>query len=109
MEIIVPPPAERPFSGCVCHVFMSLIHLGIVDHCSVEQSGILRENACGRRKKIDLDFILFDKVILEIKAPGGLHDKHRAEVHNYLKGTGLRVGLFVDFGAHPQLEHDRLT
>ena len=28
----------------------------------------------------------------EIKALSGLHDKHRAQVHNYLKATGLRVG-----------------
>ena len=36
------------------------------------------------------DFIVFDKVILEIKALSGLHDKHRAQVHNYLKATGQR-------------------
>ena len=34
------------------------------------------------------DFILFDKIILEIKALGELHGKHRAQVHNYLKATG---------------------
>jgi GxxExxY protein len=54
------------------------------------------------------DFIVFDKVILEIKALSGLHDKHRAQVHNYLKATGQRVGLLVNSGAHPQLEHDRI-
>jgi GxxExxY protein len=54
------------------------------------------------------EFILFNKAILEIKALGGMHDKHRAQVHNYLKATGLRVGLLVNFGAHPQLEHDRI-
>jgi GxxExxY protein len=87
---------------------MSLVHLGTVDHCSVQQSGILRENGCGRRKKNQLKFILFDKVILEIKALSGLHDKHPAQEHNYLKGTGLRVGLFVNLGAHPQLERDKI-
>jgi GxxExxY protein len=88
---------------------MSLIHLGIVDHCSVEQSGILRENGYGRRRKNQLNFILFDKVILEIKALSGLHDKRPAQEHNYLKGTGLRVGLFVNLGAHPQLEQDKIV
>ena len=33
--------------------------------------------------------MLFDKVILEIKALSGLHDKHRAQLHNDLKATGL--------------------
>jgi GxxExxY protein len=54
------------------------------------------------------DFILFDRIILEIKALSRLHDKHRAQVHNYLKATGLRVGLLVNFGAYPRLEHDRI-
>jgi GxxExxY protein len=54
------------------------------------------------------DFMIFDKVILEIKALSGLHDRHRAQLHNYLKATGLRVGLLVNFGAYPQLEHDRI-
>ena len=47
------------------------------------------------------DFILFDKIILEIKALSGLHDKHRAQVHNYLKGTGLRLGLLANFAPSP--------
>ena len=60
------------------------------------------------KQKYEPDFILFDKIILEIKALSGLHDKHRAQVHNYLKATGLRVGLLANFGAHPQLEHERI-
>jgi GxxExxY protein len=54
------------------------------------------------------DFILFDKIILELKALSGLHDRHPPQVHNYLKATGLRVGLLANFGAYPQLEHGRI-
>jgi GxxExxY protein len=54
------------------------------------------------------DFILFEKIILDLKALSELHDKHRAQVHNYLKATGFRVGVLANFGAYPQLEHDRL-
>jgi GxxExxY protein len=60
------------------------------------------------RQTYEPDFVVFDKVVLEIKPLSGLHDKHRAQVHNYLKATGQRVGLLVNFGAHPQLEHDRI-
>ena len=54
------------------------------------------------------DFILFDKIVLEIKAVTALQDEHRAQVHNYLKATGLRVGLLVNFGSHPGIEDDRI-
>ena len=36
------------------------------------------------------DFIVFDKIIVELKALSELHKRHRAQVHNYLKATGLR-------------------
>jgi GxxExxY protein len=54
------------------------------------------------------DFIVFDKIILELKALSELHRRHRAQVHNYLKATGLRLGLLVNFGAYPQLERHRI-
>lgn len=55
------------------------------------------------------DFICFDKVILEIKAVSKLADEHRAQVHNYLKASGLRVGLLVNFGHFPLVEHERIV
>jgi GxxExxY protein len=54
------------------------------------------------------DFILFDKSILEIKAVSALADEHRAQVHNYLKATGFRVGLLVNVGHYPKVEHERI-
>jgi GxxExxY protein len=35
------------------------------------------------------DFLLFDKIVLEIKAVKALADEHRAQVHNYLRATGF--------------------
>ncbi|MEI6107846.1 MAG: GxxExxY protein [Opitutae bacterium] len=55
------------------------------------------------------DFICFDRVVLEIKAVSKLADEHRAQVHNYLKATGLRVGLLVNFGHYPLVEHERIV
>ncbi len=54
------------------------------------------------------DFICFGKIILEIKAVTKLADEHRAQVHNYLKATGYRVGLLVNFGHFPKIEHERI-
>lgn len=55
------------------------------------------------------DFICFDKIILEIKAVSKLADEHRVQLHNYLKATGLRVGLLVNFGHYPLVEHERIV
>ena len=55
------------------------------------------------------DFILFEKIILEIKAVSELADEHRAQVHNYLKATGYRLGLLVNFGHYPKLEYERIV
>ena len=54
------------------------------------------------------DFICFDKIVLEIKAVSQLTDEHRAQVHNYLKATGHKLGLLVNFGHHPQVEWERI-
>jgi GxxExxY protein len=39
----------------------------------------------------------------------GLVNEHRAQVHNYLKATGYKLGLLINFGHHPQLEWERIV
>jgi len=55
------------------------------------------------------DFVCFDNVILELKAVKELAPEHRAQVLNYLKATGLRVGLSVNFGCAPKARVERLV
>lgn len=55
------------------------------------------------------DFVCYDKIILELKALAGLTDQHRAQVHNYLKGTGYKLGLLVNFGHYPKVEYERIA
>jgi GxxExxY protein len=45
------------------------------------------------------DFICFDTVIVELKAPDRLGGVERAQIINYLKATGIKRGLLLDFGA----------
>ena len=54
------------------------------------------------------DFICFDKIVLEIKAVSAFTDEHRAQVHNYLKATGYRLGLLVTFCHYPKVEWERI-
>jgi len=55
------------------------------------------------------DFVCFGKIILEIKSVSKLADEHRAQVHNYLKSTGYKLGLLVNFGHYPKLEWQRIV
>jgi GxxExxY protein len=58
--------------------------------------------------KFFADFVLMDKIILEVKANDhGIADEHIAQTLNYLKASGCRVGLIVNFG-RSKLEFKRL-
>jgi GxxExxY protein len=46
------------------------------------------------------------KIIVEIKAVSSLLPEHQAQLINYLKATGIEVGLLVNFG-RPKLEYRR--
>ena len=61
------------------------------------------------KQKYVPDFICFDKIILEIKAVTELTDLYRAQLQNYLKATGYRLGLLVNFGHSPKLEYERIV
>ena len=54
------------------------------------------------------DFICFDDIIVEIKAISTLSGVEEAQLINYLKATGLKVGLLINFGSK-SLEHKRLV
>jgi len=58
-------------------------------------------------KYYEADFICYDKIIVEIKALSELSGIDEAQIINYLKATGLKIGLLINFGAE-SLEHKRL-
>ena len=51
------------------------------------------------KKLYVVDFFVFDKIIVEIKAIDKLTSREEAQVMNYLKATGLEIGLLLNFGA----------
>jgi len=52
------------------------------------------------------DFLVEKSVIVELKAVRALSDADDAQLQNYLRGTGIQVGLLINFGA-PSLEWRR--
>ena len=55
------------------------------------------------------DFICFDKIIAELKAVETLHPKHSAQLMNYLRATGHKLGLLVNFCAYPKVDIRRIA
>ena len=54
------------------------------------------------------DLVVESNVIVEVKSVDKLDDIHRAQLLNYLRISGLRVGLLLNF-ARPKLEFERLV
>ena len=54
------------------------------------------------------DLVVEDKIIVEVKSVDRLDDVHRAQLLNYLRISGIRVGLLLNF-ARPKLEFERLV
>ncbi len=53
------------------------------------------------------DFIVYNKIIVETKIVDRITNIERAQTINYLKITGLKLGLILNF-KHPSLEWERL-
>ncbi len=53
------------------------------------------------------DFVVFDKIILEIKSTTNLNDRHTAQCLNYLKISGNKLAILANFEAD-KLMHQRI-
>jgi len=58
-------------------------------------------------KKYQADFFCYGKIIVELKATSALTSDYMAQILNYLKGTGFRLGLLINFGKK-SLEYERI-
>lgn len=54
------------------------------------------------------DHVVDEKVIIEVKAVAKIEDGHRAQLINYLRISGMRVGLLINF-ARTKLEYERFV
>ena len=77
---------------------------------SFKAQQLLNLSYCGTplKQKFIPDFVCYDKIIVEIKSVKQLLPDHEAQLFNYLRITGLKVGLLVNFGAFPKLDYKRI-
>jgi GxxExxY protein len=54
------------------------------------------------------DFVCYGEVILELKALAAITTSDQAQLLNYLKATGLRRGLIINFGGQ-RIESKRMV
>ena len=54
------------------------------------------------------DLVIENQMLLELKAVSVLRGEHEAQVMNYLKASGLSVGLLINFGT-PKLQFKRIV
>lgn len=55
------------------------------------------------------DFVVEEKVILELKAVKKITEEHECQLLNYLTATEIEVGLLLNFGPHPEVKRLIMT
>ena len=61
------------------------------------------------QKKYFADLVCFGTVLVELKAMDRIGSKKESQMLNYLKATGLRVGVIINFGDAGRLDWKRMV
>jgi GxxExxY protein len=91
-KILGPGLLESAYEECLCHELeLRSIPYERQKELPIEYKGTSLN--CGYR----LDIVVADRVILELKACETLEAIHEAQLLTYLKLTGLKLGLLINF------------
>jgi GxxExxY protein len=84
---------------------IEMIKQGLLFSRELEMTIYYKGEDVGTRR---VDFLVDDKVMVEIKAVSKLDDTHLAQIINYLEAYKLETGLLINFGSK-SLEFKRIT
>ena len=87
-------------------LYKELIRRNLKCECQKELNVYYKNEIVGTYRP---DIIVEDKVILELKAVSKLRPEHEWQLVNYLKGTGLKVGLLLNFGLSAEMKRKVFT
>ena len=60
-------------------------------------------------KQYIADLVCFNLILVELKALNRLSGNEESQILNYLKATGFKVGVLINFGSHGKLEWKRFV
>jgi GxxExxY protein len=60
-------------------------------------------------KEFVADMVCYDKVIVEIKSARELTPVGESQLLNYLRASGLRLGLLINFGSRGRRQYERFV
>ena len=84
---------ESAYEECLCREFeLRKIPYERQKELPIEYKGVKLD--CGYR----LDIVVASRLILELKACESLQPIHEAQLLTYLKLTGIKIGLLINFG-----------
>ena len=87
-----PGLLESAYEECLCHEFkLRSLPFERQKELPIEYKGVKLD--CGYR----LDIVVRKKIILELKSCNELQAIHEAQLLTYLKLTGIKVGLLINF------------
>ena len=88
-----PGLLEGVYESCLCHELM-------LRGLQVQRQLIVPVNYKGTavRDSLYIDILVQDKVIVEVKATEKEHPIHQVQLLTYLRLTGRKLGLLVNFG-----------
>lgn len=91
-RILGPGLLESAYENCLAReLSLRNIAFEMEKPFPVEYKGILID--CGFR----LDFLVENKVVVELKAVGKIDPVHEAQLMTYLRLTGCKIGLIINF------------
>ena len=69
----------------------------------------IKYKGIGLKQSYRADVVCYGKIILELKAVRQLLPEHEAQLQNYLRATGMRLGFLVNFCHHDGVELKRIV
>lgn len=99
-------------SGFLEHVYQVALKIELTDrNIPFESEKSLSIHYKGRPMGVEYrtDLICYEQIIVELKALKKLSGTEEGQVLNYLKATGLKVGVLINFGSYGRLEWRRLV
>ncbi|WP_198246314.1 GxxExxY protein [methane-oxidizing endosymbiont of Gigantopelta aegis] len=87
-------------AGFLEKVYQNALHLELLDAgFQVEKEKSITISYKGKViGEYFADLLVNQQVIIEIKAVQSLNERHQAQLLNYLKATGLHLGILINFG-----------